>query len=174
MHDEVIGWLREAKRRYPGRWRGPVLEVGSYDLNGSARDLFPGDVEYVGVDRREGRGVDVVALASEAPARPGGWQVVVSTEMLEHDHDWRGSVRRMVEVVADGGLIVVTCAGPARKAHEVECGHENHYQNVCADELRFEVERALADLRREAVEVVSEQIRHQQDTRLRVVMAGGA
>ena len=80
MHDEVRSWLEQSKRRYPGRWRGPVLEVGSFDLNGSARDLFPGDVEYHGIDRREGPGVDEVCVASEAPARSGGWQVVVSTE----------------------------------------------------------------------------------------------
>lgn len=31
-----------------------VLEIGSYDVNGSVREIFGGCSEYVGVDLREG------------------------------------------------------------------------------------------------------------------------
>ncbi|MDB0050250.1 hypothetical protein N9F31_02215, partial [Pseudomonadales bacterium] len=37
-----------------------VLEIGSYDVNGSIRSLFNAQ-NYVGVDLVEGPGVDVVA-----------------------------------------------------------------------------------------------------------------
>ena len=40
-----------------------VVEIGSYDLNDSAREVLqPGTASYVGVDWREGPGVDVVSL----------------------------------------------------------------------------------------------------------------
>jgi len=53
--------------------RGKVLEVGSYDVNGSVRPLFKNRQRfpsYTGIDMREGPGVDMVGVASDLPFDP--------------------------------------------------------------------------------------------------------
>jgi len=65
-----------------------VLEVGSYNVNGSLRDWILGNLcvtAYIGVDiQPQQRYVDVVADASTLPFRDESFDVVISTETLEH------------------------------------------------------------------------------------------
>jgi len=147
MHAAVIDWLRHVRARHRHRWRGPTLELGSFNMNGTARDLFePGD-EYVGVDAQAGPGVDVVSMAHEAPARDGGWQVVVSTEVFEHDPHWPRTVRRALEVTAPGGLFVFTCAAPGRGEH-AGSPVPGYYRNVSRREMEAALGAAASALGR--------------------------
>lgn len=99
-----------------------VLEIGSYNVNGSARDvIIPyGPCEYVGVDQQEQAGyVDLVLGAEEVAGYFGmeSFDVVVSTEMLEHAKDWKGAVESMKSVLKPGGLLVLTARGPGFPIH---------------------------------------------------------
>lgn len=89
-----------------------VLEVGSYNVNGSVRPLVErhGPAEYLGVDQRAGPGVDreVGALDLVAVLGSARWDVVIATELLEHVADWAGCVAAMVESLVDGGLLVLS------------------------------------------------------------------
>jgi|SRR6185369_6655518 len=89
-----------------------VLEVGSYDVNGSARSILQplGPSQYVGVDIAPGPGVDVVCNAENLIAKFGrtSFDVVVSTEMLEHVYDWRLVVSTLKNILKPGGLLVIT------------------------------------------------------------------
>lgn len=86
-----------------------VLEVGSYDENGSVRPLFGGD--YVGVDVREGPGVDTVVNGRDLPGLASSIDVVVSTETLEHDlHPWR-TAAEIARVLRPGGYLILTARG---------------------------------------------------------------
>lgn len=76
-----MSFAERAIARYELRDRS-TLEVGSYDVNGSVRGLFSGD--YLGVDVREGPGVDVEASAEHLPFEDRSYHTVISTEMLEH------------------------------------------------------------------------------------------
>lgn len=139
-----------------------VLEAGSLDINGSLRHLFPIASEYVGVDWREGKGVDVVSLMHEYKGRPDGYfDFVISTEMLEHDPYWEKSLNRMMDLLAPGGTMIVTCAGPGRNQHRLETSPTgNHYQNMTMGDLaqgifarggfkaaRFEEDEVAHDMR---------------------------
>lgn len=126
MHGEVLDWLGTVRAALPALFRGRrVLECGSYDVNGSARSLFE-DCEYVGLDWRPGPGVDVVGLVHEyEPERL--YDVVVSTEMLEHDPHWKLSLARMCQVLRPGGALLLTWAGPARPSHALETAPEAGY-----------------------------------------------
>lgn len=108
MITPVYNWMAEqVKARSP---RAPVLEVGSLDINGSVRPLFP--KPYVGLDMREGRGVDVMAdIVHDGwyRASPDGerFNTVVSTETLEHvSNPWR-AVERMYDALNPGGLCFI-------------------------------------------------------------------
>ncbi len=89
-----------------------ILEVGSRDVNGSVRSILMslGARDYVGVDTELGPGVDrlcdVANLASEFSGQP--FDVVVTTEMLEHVRDWSNAVSNLKQVVVPAGLLVIT------------------------------------------------------------------
>ena len=98
-----------------------VLEIGSQNVNGTPRSvvipLKP--ASYVGVDFAPGDGVDQVADASDLVKVFGRdrFDVVISTEMLEHAKDWKAAVRSMKAVLKPLGLLVVTTRGPGFPFH---------------------------------------------------------
>ena len=89
-----------------------VLEVGSLDVNGSVRSIVTvhQPARYVGVDLQEGPGVDAVCDATELVSRFGenSFDLVLSTEMLEHVRDWRVVVSQIKRVLKPGGVLLVT------------------------------------------------------------------
>ena len=118
---------------------GTTLEVGSWDVNGSVRPLFTGD--YWGVDIHHGPGVDELVTVG-GPLPGDGYDVVVCTEVLEHDEKpWR-TIAEMVRVLKTGGHLLVT----ARGYDERGC-YELHnlpidYWRFSPDALRFMAEDA--------------------------------
>ena len=89
-----------------------VLDVGSYDYNGSFRPiaakLHPR--EYIGVDLTPGPGVDEVCGADDLVEHFGAesFDCVLCTEMLEHVVDWRSAIWNLKSVLRPGGTLVVT------------------------------------------------------------------
>lgn len=122
MHTEVMDFIAKIKAEHPHFFKNKiVLEVGSLDLNGSPRQFFD-DCLYTGIDLGEGNGVDAVCHVTDMPFENGGFDVIVSTEALEHDRRWNASLRKMYGLTKKDGLIIVTCAGPEREEH----GTVNH------------------------------------------------
>ncbi len=116
-----------------------VVEVGSYNVNGSARDLLEswGPAHYLGLDIRPGPGVDIVmdiSLWEESlwspPAPP---DLIVCTETLEHVQDWVSAVGRMKRMLAPGGLIVLTTRSPGFPRHE----HPGDFWRFTLDDMRL-------------------------------------
>ena len=89
-----------------------VLEVGALNVNGTVRPgietLRP--AEYIGIDLRPGPGVDLVCDAAEIDRRfgPDAFDVVISTELLEHAREWKKIVHNFKYVLRTGGLLIVT------------------------------------------------------------------
>lgn len=97
-----------------------VVEFGSRHVNGGVRDLF-GLAAFVGVDIRDGPGVDVVADAADwTPDRPA--DVVVSTEVLEHTERAAELIVNAWRILRPGGTLIVTAAGPGRSPHSADDG----------------------------------------------------
>lgn len=95
---------------------GDVIEFGSLDINGTIRDLLP-VCRYTGVDAAPGTNVDIVSLCHTYDKRDKRPQVVLSFDMLEHDPYWEKSLRHMYDLLAPGGLMFGTCAGPLWSRH---------------------------------------------------------
>lgn len=125
---------------YKHFWKANVVDVGSLDINGNNRWLFrrfllnPFKYNlYLGIDIVQGKNVDIVGKAHEVlpkiptlyseyktyknykPAMP--IDIVISTEMLEHDRYWYQSLRAMYDILRPGGLLIITCAGEGRQEH---------------------------------------------------------
>jgi SAM-dependent methyltransferase len=98
-----------------------VLEVGSMDVNGSVRPQLEslGPARYVGVDIAVGPGVDEVCNVADLVVRFGAnaFEMVISTELVEHVRDWRSAFDQMKRVLAPGGLLVLTTRSVGFKVH---------------------------------------------------------
>jgi SAM-dependent methyltransferase len=114
-----------------------AVEIGSRDINGSVRELFPGTA-YTGLDLIPGPGVNVVADASTW--RPlARVDLVVCCEVLEHARAAALLVENMIAMLAPGGHLIVTCAMPPRPPHSGIDGNRlrpsEWYLNVRPGEL---------------------------------------
>jgi SAM-dependent methyltransferase len=89
-----------------------VLEVGSYETNGSLRPLIESYIpaQYTGVDIQNGPGVDVICKAEDILEVFGkeSFDVIISTELLEHIRDWRKAINNFKDVCKIDGIILVT------------------------------------------------------------------
>jgi SAM-dependent methyltransferase len=89
-----------------------ILEVGSCDVNGSLRPFVESrkPSEYIGIDIVAGRGVDLICSAEDLLDRFGeeSFDVVISTELLEHVRDWRKVISNLKRVCKAGGIILIT------------------------------------------------------------------
>ena len=121
MHHSVINFIDKELTLQMIRNKR-VLEVGSLDVNGSVRPLVMGFApgSYLGVDMREGPGVDRVVNACELIATFGeeSFDVVISTEMLEHVENWRLAVDNMKQVLRPGGTLLITTRSEGFPLHE--------------------------------------------------------
>lgn len=120
MHESVLRWLPGALT--PAEVAGRrVLEVGAYDVNGSVRPaveaLGPGS--YLGVDCSPGPRVDQVLNVADLTTVFGrdAFDVVISTEMLEHVVDWQDAIARMCDVLRPGGVLLLTTRSPGFPYH---------------------------------------------------------
>ena len=89
-----------------------VLEVGAYDVNGSLRPLVESwePSEYIGVDIEMGPGVDIICDAENLVEKFGeeSFDIVISTELLEHVKNWKKVVSNIKRVCKRGGIILIT------------------------------------------------------------------
>jgi hypothetical protein len=140
MHPSVIDFLRRNVQSSDILGKS-VLEVGSYNVNGSPREVIeplrPGS--YIGVDAQSGPCVDKVVAADDLVKEFGEerFDVVVSTEMLEHVRYWRRIVTQMKAVVKIGGLLVVTTRSPGFPYHAYPEDHwrftKDHFLSIFQD-----------------------------------------
>lgn len=110
MHQSVRDYVARMVTEHDLLGRS-VLEVGSYNVNGTVRDLFTGT--YIGMDVVPGPGVDMVADIEDTIAMMmlGPFDVVVSTEMLEHTLRPERALRNMSRLTGPRGVLLVTCRG---------------------------------------------------------------
>lgn len=93
-----------------------VLEIGSYDVNGSIRHLFENS-EYTGVDLTEGPGVDIVCDAHKLALDSEFFDISLSCECFEHNPEWLKTFLNMYRMTKKGGILAFTCATTGRLEH---------------------------------------------------------
>lgn len=127
MHPQAFAWVA-ANIGTPGS----VLEFGSLNINGTARDCAP-DATWHGVDRQPGPGVDEVADAAKYDTSTR-YDCVVCCEVLEHTDQLEAITWNAWHALAPGGVLLVTAACDDRAPHSAIDGGPirdgEHYANV--------------------------------------------
>lgn len=110
-----------------------ILEVGSLDINGSVRPYIETlkARKYIGIDIAMGPGVDEICDVKNIIERYGqeSFDVVITTELLEHISDWRKVINNFKDVITPNGIILITTRS---------CGFS--YHGSPSDYWRFEEE----------------------------------
>jgi len=121
MHESVMQFITN----HTYNWvRGlDVLEVGSYNVNGTVRptieELQP--ASYLGIDFRAGPGVDDVRDITKPehfPEGPDSYDLIVCCEVLEHVEDWRAAINTMRSLLKPSGVLLLTTRSLGFPLHE--------------------------------------------------------
>jgi|SRR5579864_2842323 len=99
-----------------------VIESGSYNVNGSVRPIFERlkPNRYVGTDIRAGQDVDMICDAVNLIDVFGkrSFDVLVSTEVLEHVADWRAVITNYKRILRPNGVLFITTRSLGFPYHE--------------------------------------------------------
>jgi len=109
VKDYVQKWSTELELTSPDK---TIVEFGSLDENGTVRDMFKG--KYVGVDMREGKGVDMVHNTNDTSWLY--WELpetdcVLWLETMEHDLLFWETINTAWSILKEGGYLIVTTRG---------------------------------------------------------------
>lgn len=114
MTPKCLEYVERVLRENP-KIEGDVLEIGSFDVNGSVRSMFLDKkfTSYVGIDLKAGKGVDKVGLISDLyTTQLAGDQtpfdLIVSTEAIEHDPHFWDTLHYAICLLRNGGAIIIT------------------------------------------------------------------
>ena len=113
-----------------------VIDVGSYNHNGNLHDLYQHyePSTFVGADLFAGPGVDVVCPAEDIAKKFGeeSFDIVLSSELLEHARNWREVVSNIKRVAKRSGTILITTRSKGFGLH----GYPHDYWRYELDDMR--------------------------------------
>lgn len=127
MHKSSLLRMQWFVQKYLAEDKGliKVLDVGSYDVNGSYKQFFAEErFSYTGLDMSAGPNVDIVPLHPYhwAELESGSFDVAISGQALEHIEFFWVTVAEMVRVLRNGGLLcIIAPRGFDRHRYPVDC-----------------------------------------------------
>ena len=83
-----------------------ILDVGSYDVNGTMKPIFERG-QYIGLDMESGPNVDVVGISHDIPFKNDTFDIVISSSCFEHDDMFWISFHEMCRVLKPGGYMYI-------------------------------------------------------------------
>lgn len=116
-HPQQQEFCKKTSEVFPQYFTGKkVLDIGSLDINGNNR-FFLTDCDYIGLDVGEGPNVDVIQVAHLYDAPDEHFDLVVSTEVFEHDMFYDKSLQNIIRMLKPRGAFIFTCASTGRPEH---------------------------------------------------------
>ena len=116
-HFQQLQFVAMLARHMTTHWTGlAIVEIGSANVNGTIRPLFPGSA-YTGVDLAAGPGVELVASGHDVAVPSNSVDLAISCECFEHNPMWRETFVNMHRMTRPGGVVAFTCASRGRREH---------------------------------------------------------
>ncbi len=100
--------------------KGKTLEVGSMDVNGTVKRFFK---DYIGLDMRRGKNVDILGKANKLPFKSNSFQNVLYLETIEHDDSFWTSIPEMIRILKPQGNFVLSGPGFYFGHHDYPCDY---------------------------------------------------
>lgn len=124
MHISSYENMLKATEKHLKNKTGTVLDIGSYDVNGSYKPIFVAKgFNYIGADLEKGPNVDVIlSNPYKYSFRSNMFDVVVSGQAFEHIEYFWMAIVEMARVTKIGGIIIIIA--PSR-------GPEHRYPQDC-------------------------------------------
>ena len=138
--------------RLVNKWYNPempmkVLDVGSYDVNGTVKEVLPKHWEYLGMDIVPGPNVDIVVNNKTFPITTESMDLVISTSCFQYVTNPFRLAKSLYKCLRPGGMIFI-CA-----AHNERDGLIGLPKELCPNEdTTFDCWRFLKDGMRAVLE----------------------
>ena len=92
-----------------------VLDIGSYNVNGSLRGIFPDAWKYTGLDIVPGPNVDIVMDRDKPfPIPPGTVDLVVTVSCFQYVENPFKLIGQLYECLKPGGMIFICASSDER------------------------------------------------------------
>ena len=147
-HKEQKEFCLSVKRQFPEYFvKKTVLDIGSGDVNGNNNHYFE-DCFVLGNDIGYGPNVHLLGFAHDLPFIDDYFDMIISTECLEHDREYSKTLNAAVRMLKSGGLYLFTCATTGRPEHGTSKskpyqafstridGLEDYYKNLTEGDIR--------------------------------------
>lgn len=98
-----------------------VLDIGSYNVNGTLKPIFSNAKQYVGIDQADGPNVDIACSSHDIPLPDNHFDIIVSSSCFEHDTMFWITFKEMCRLVKPNGFMYINAPsnGPYH-AHPVD------------------------------------------------------
>ena len=121
MHDNSMTLMSEFIEKYDLQ-KAIVVDMGSFNINGTYRDLFP-EGQYIGVDIVPGRNVDII-MGSKEWDEIENVDAVISGQTIEHVANIPGFMTEIYRVLKPGGLLcIIAPSAGAGHDYPIWVGH---------------------------------------------------
>lgn len=124
-----------------------ILEIGSLDMCGSLKtynyiDRGPAwlsqissTMDYTGIDLMDGRGVDIVMDAHDLKFEDETFDLVMCSNMLEHDSNPEKTLSEAYRVLQKGGTFLLTTVNENWEEHPQMNGGSDTYLKITKNDL---------------------------------------
>ncbi len=104
-----------------------VIEVGACQVNGSLRSIAESfrPYNYIGVDIKNGPGVDLVCNAENLIDKFGynKFDIVICSELLEHVRNWKKVIHNLKQILRPDGILIITTRSRGTGYHAFPCDY---------------------------------------------------
>lgn len=117
MDRSILNEMRAVLRRYESYLSDDmnVMDLGSYDVNGTLRSVLPEEWQYIGVDRVEGPNVDkLVSCDYNLPVYEESIDIVVSSSCLQYVRNPFKMMDSIYKCLRPGGMVILCAAATER------------------------------------------------------------
>lgn len=124
MHKESYDLMKYFVEKYVDKNKKlEILDVGSYDVNGSYRDLFSNENwNYTGLDMCAGPNVDIVTKSEYDFGIDKEYDVVISGNCLEHvEAPWKWIKEVEKSTKKDGIICIITPFSVGEHKYPLDC-----------------------------------------------------
>lgn len=84
-----------------------VVDIGSYDVNGTLKPIFTKAKQYIGIDQQSGPNVDIVCSSHNIPLEDNYTDIIISSSCFEHDNMFWITFLEMCRIVKPEGYIYI-------------------------------------------------------------------